>query len=119
MKLVDTLLPVGRIMRRVGRSALLLGVAWVGPAQANPVQAEMRSYQAQEQQIAKCGFLFCPSCYVPASATAGTVGGDYADPALYARPAQMGTPINSHEMARRVPVRLAIALRVLYCCWRN
>lgn len=120
MKLLDTLLSVRRITLRVGRSAVLLGVAWIGPAQANAVQPEMRSYQAQEQQIALCDFLPCASCYGPPFGTVRTTGGD--DQAGFALPAwraQFGGPIDSYEIARRVPVPTAIALRVLHCCWRN
>jgi hypothetical protein len=111
MKLLDTLLSVQRITLRVGRSALLLGVAWVGPAQASPVEAEMRSYQGQEQPIAKCGFLLYPSCFGPPSApaTVRPADDDHASVALPAWQQRLGTQIDSYEMA----------LRVLYCCWRN
>jgi hypothetical protein len=120
MKLLGTLLSIQRITLRVGRSAVLLGVAWVGPAQANAVQPEMRSYQAQEQRIALDDFLPCASCYGPPFGTVRTVGGD--DQAGFALPgwrAQFGGPIDSYEIVRCGPVRPVIALRVLYCCWRN
>ncbi len=120
MKLLDTLLSFRHITLRVGRSAVLLGVAWIGPAQANAAQPEVRSYQAQDQQIARHDFVPCASCHGPPFGALRSVGGD--DQAGFALPAwraQFGGPIDSYEIARRVPVPTAIALRVLYCCWRN
>lgn len=120
MKLFSALRSGKRITYYVMCMAVLIGLAWASHVQALPLQIGSYASEATGQRMDMTDCLPCAFCDMATPSVAGiTENSDHPALVSAATMTRFVAQTESYVVVPDVPVRPAVALRLLYCRWLN